>query len=167
MHITQEQFEKTEDFSGYKSISIYIEKLSKEIIEKLSTLKKSKQFIEVRLLYNLENIELFETNLPKLNIHRVVFVMQEKKDLTKLFVQCMINRIYPLTQGLAFCQTQIEHSEDLYKNNIVQELNPFCKECSMQHFCTNQNNALEKNLFEHPNIKDILKLKNENSTTRL
>jgi len=164
MDIAQEQFEKTEDFSTYKSISIYIEKLTKDIIDKISTLRKSKQFIELRLLYNPENITLFKFHLPKLNIHRVVFVMQEKEDLTKLFVKCMLHRIYPLTQGLAFCQTQIEHAEDLYKNKIVEELNPFCKECALQHFCTNQNNHLEKNLIDHPNIKDIIKFKNENTT---
>ncbi len=147
-----------------------------KIIEIISKIKRNfdNHFIELKLKYNENTKEFIEKNINILKANKIVFVIDKyKKNIDNILVLCLMNRIYAVTENMAFCEADIKHCNELFESKNkgygvnVNAKKDICKGCSLKKYC--RKNTKNPKKIDNRYIKDIIGFmgnKNEHFTFR-
>jgi len=124
-------------------------------IKILKQFKSKDSFIELIIPNEFEDVKLFTF------ADRLIF--NNPKDLQKLFSECILHDIYPLTKGIPMCHTQIQHTFELFNKQGSKE--EVCKECIYKTHCSYNKNYNPIPKKEDKEFEEFIK--NENPTNRI
>lgn len=132
--------------SEKKNVSILLEDPSH-----LSILPKD-SYIELVIPF-----ELYNPSILNCSANRIIILFTEESQLEKLpeiFSDFVLNKRYPLTKGIPFCNAKIQHTIEIFQK-VRSEKPKECIKCSLQKYCSFNGRFTPKPIIEAD--KDLLR----------